>query len=76
MLAVENRAEPWPVIEGCHAAQLSDAALAWLVKGKVIAHEQRGDAAAEPRDLRVSQASKSHCGKRTTRSRPAALDKL
>jgi hypothetical protein len=37
---------------------------------------------AEPRGLvylgrrRVSQASKSHCGKRTTRSRPAALDKL
>ena len=28
---------------------------------------------AEPR---VSQASKSRCGKRTTRSRPAALDKL
>jgi hypothetical protein len=46
LLAAENRAESWPVIEGCYAAQLSDAALAWLIKGKVIAHEQRGDAAA------------------------------
>ena len=27
-------------------------------------------------NLVVSQASKSRCGKRTTRSRPAALDKL
>jgi hypothetical protein len=39
------------VIEGCYAAQLSDAALACLVKGGVIAHEQRGDAAAILRSI-------------------------
>jgi hypothetical protein len=51
LLAVENRAEPWPVIEGCYAAQLSDAALARLIKGGVIAHEQRGDAVAILRSI-------------------------
>jgi hypothetical protein len=30
LLAAEDRAEPWPVIQGCYAAQLSDAALDWL----------------------------------------------
>ena len=44
LLAAEDRAEPWPVIQGCYAAQLSDAALAWLVNGGVITREQRGDA--------------------------------
>jgi hypothetical protein len=46
LLAAEDRAEPWPVIQGCYAAQLSDAALDWLAKGGVITDEQRGDAAA------------------------------
>ena len=27
LLAAEDRAEPWPVIQACYAAQLSDAAL-------------------------------------------------
>jgi hypothetical protein len=31
LLATEDRAEPWPVIQGCYAGQLSDAALDWLV---------------------------------------------
>jgi hypothetical protein len=46
LLAVEDRAEPWPVIQACYAALLSDAALDWLAKGGVIIDEQRGDAAA------------------------------
>ena len=46
LLAAEDRAEPWPVIQGCYAAQLSDAALNWLIKRGVITPEQRGDAAA------------------------------
>ena len=45
LLAAEDRAKSWPVIQACYAAQLSDAALAWLVNGGVVTHEQRGDAA-------------------------------
>jgi hypothetical protein len=51
LLAAEDRAKPWPVIQGCYAAQLSDAALDWLVNGGVIAHEQRGDAGAILRSI-------------------------
>ena len=51
LLAAEDRAEPWPVIQGCYAAQLSDAALDWLIKGGVIVAEQRGDAAATLRSI-------------------------
>ena len=46
LLAEEDRAKPWPVIQGCYAAQLSDVAIAWLIKGGVITHAQRGDAGA------------------------------
>jgi hypothetical protein len=46
LLAAEDRAEPWPVIQACYAAQLSDAALDGLVNGAVITHDQRGDAGA------------------------------
>ena len=46
LLAAAGRADPWPVIQACYAAQLSDAALAWLVNSGVIAREQRGDAAS------------------------------
>jgi hypothetical protein len=42
LLAAEDRTKPWHVIQGCYAAQLSDAALEWLVNGGVITHEQRG----------------------------------
>jgi hypothetical protein len=46
LLKLADRAQPWAVIEGCYAVQLSDAALDWLVGGGVIRPEQRGDAAA------------------------------
>jgi hypothetical protein len=51
LLAAEDRAEPWPVIQACYAAQLSDAALEWLIDGGVIAPEQRGDAGAILRSI-------------------------
>jgi len=31
LLAAEDRAKPWSVIQGCYAAQVSDAALNWLI---------------------------------------------
>jgi hypothetical protein len=37
---LEDRAKLWPVI--CYSAQLSDAALDWLVNGGAITREQRG----------------------------------
>jgi hypothetical protein len=46
LLAPEDRANPWPVVQGCYSAFLSDAALEWLIKGGVITEDQRGDAAA------------------------------
>jgi hypothetical protein len=46
LLAEEDRVEPWPVVQSCYAAQLSDAALEWLISRGVIKREQRGDAAA------------------------------
>jgi hypothetical protein len=46
LLAAQDRAEPWSVIQSCYAAQLSEAALEWLIKAGVIKPEQRGDAAA------------------------------
>jgi hypothetical protein len=39
------------VIQGCYAAQLSEAALEWLINGGVITHEQRGDAGAVLRSI-------------------------
>jgi hypothetical protein len=51
LLAAEDRAEPWPVIQGCYAAQLSHAALAWLLNGGLITPEQRGDAGAILRSI-------------------------
>ena len=41
-----SKAKPWPVVQGCYAALLSDAALDWLVNGGVITREERGDAAS------------------------------
>jgi hypothetical protein len=46
LLKPEDRANAWPVIQGCYAAQLSDAASRWLINGGVITQDQRGDAAA------------------------------
>jgi hypothetical protein len=51
LLAAEDRAEPWPVIQGCYAAQLSDQALDWLINGGVITPQQRGDAGAMFRSI-------------------------
>jgi hypothetical protein len=44
LLASDDGAQPWSVIQGCYASLLSDAALAWLIDNGVITHEQRGDA--------------------------------
>ena len=44
LLASDDGAQPWSVIQGCYASLLSDAALAWLIDNGVIAREQRGDA--------------------------------
>ncbi len=46
-----HRVEPWSVIRSCYAAQLSDAALEWLISRRVIKREQRGDAAATLRGI-------------------------
>ena len=51
LLASEERAEPWAVIQGCYASQLSDAALDRLVNAGVITHEQRGNAGAILRNI-------------------------
>ena len=51
LLASEERAEPWSVIQGCYASQLSDAALDRLVNDGIITHEQRGDAGAILRNI-------------------------
>ncbi len=51
LLAAQNRAELWPVVQSCYAAQLSDAALEWLISRGVIKREQRGDAAATLRGI-------------------------
>jgi hypothetical protein len=46
LLAPEECAKPWTVIQACHAAQLSDAALDWLIGKEILTREQRGDAGA------------------------------
>ena len=51
LLAADDGAKPWPVIQACYAAQLSDAALAWLIDNGVVTHEQRGDAGAILRSI-------------------------
>jgi hypothetical protein len=51
LLPAQDRTKPWSVIQACYAAQLSDAALDWLVNGGVITPEQRGDAGAILRSI-------------------------
>ncbi len=46
LLAPEERAKPWTVIQACYAAQLSAAALDWLISDGVITRDQRADAVA------------------------------
>ena len=51
LLAPEDRANPWPVVQGFYTAFLSDPALEWLIKGGVITEDRRGDAAAILRSI-------------------------
>ncbi len=51
LLKPEDRASPWVVLQACIAAQLSDVALDWLIKGGVITREQRADAIAILRSI-------------------------
>ncbi len=51
LLKPNDRADAWPVIQACYAAQLSDAALDWLTRNEVITREQRGDAGAILRSI-------------------------
>jgi len=46
LLALEECTKPWTVIQACYAAQLSDAALDWLIRKEILTREQRGDAGA------------------------------
>jgi len=46
LLKPKDRAKAWPVLQACYATLLTDPALDWLTKGKVIRQEQRGDAGA------------------------------
>jgi hypothetical protein len=46
LLKPEDRAKAWSVVQACYAAQLTDAALDWLIDGGVIEKQQRADAAA------------------------------
>jgi hypothetical protein len=46
LLASEEYAEPWTVIQACHAAQLSDAALDWLMRKEIIRRKQSADVVA------------------------------
>jgi hypothetical protein len=46
LLAPEDRAKPWSVVQGCYAALLSDTAINWLIDNGVIEIAQRGDAGA------------------------------
>jgi hypothetical protein len=67
------------VIQACYAAQLSDAALDWLVNGGVIGHEQRGETttdgpanAAEARIVEVLGACGNDIAEATDRLRERA----
>ena len=51
LLKPEDHAEAWAVVQGCYAAQLSDAALDGLISDGVIMRDQRADAAAILRSI-------------------------
>lgn len=51
LLKPEDGAKPWLLMRACYASLLSDAALDWLVRNKVIRGEQRTDAAAILRSI-------------------------
>ncbi len=41
LLAPEECAKPWIVIQACYAAQLSDAALDWLIRKEILTRASR-----------------------------------
>jgi hypothetical protein len=45
LLKPEDRTKPWPAIQACYASLLSDQAMQWLMRNKVINGEERGNAA-------------------------------
>ena len=51
LLKAEDRVKAWPVIQACYGAELSDAALDWLINGDVITREHRTDAVAILRSI-------------------------
>jgi hypothetical protein len=51
LLERASRTEPWVLIQACYASMLSDAALNWLVRNRIIGNEQRADAAAILRNI-------------------------
>ena len=51
LLKAEDRVKAWPVIQACYAAELSDAALDWLINGDVITRGHRTDAVAILRSI-------------------------
>lgn len=46
LLKPEDRTKPWPVIQACYASLLSETAMQWLVRNRVINGNERGDTAA------------------------------
>jgi hypothetical protein len=60
LLRVEHRAKALPAIQGYYAAQLSNAALDWLINGGVITREQRGDAAASSTTSAIGWRGRQH----------------
>ena len=73
LLKPEDRANAWPAIQGCYAAQLSDAALRWLINGGVITEDQRGDAAAILRSISDWQRAAARAATRRRSSAASAI---
>ena len=42
----EDRTKPWPVIQACYAALLSEKAMQWLTRNGVVNGNERSDTAA------------------------------
>ena len=51
VVALEDRAKPWLVVQGRYAALLSDTAINWLIDNAVIESEDRADAGAILRSI-------------------------
>jgi hypothetical protein len=46
LLKPEDCTKPWPVIQACYAALLSEKAMQWLNRNGMMKGEERGDTAA------------------------------